>query len=215
MLVAFAVFCGCGQKSASVERQGEKLTKPSASADGGTSVGEKLAQAKLEPVSDSGTSGTAVFKEVGNLGVQAEIHVSGLPTKDPNATYFAQVHEGSCSHERRGEDHEEEHGAAPDSALALIRLGELVGNAPRLQAHGGHGHGVPEAPFGSIEQPIILGGSADSTSSVTSLLEGVKAERLTSGDPEYVHLHDASSEDAPDLACGDLVGVGRPGLDKP
>ena len=84
-----------------------------------------------------------------------------------------------------------------------------------LQAHGGHEHGIPEAPFGSIEQPISFGASADGTSSVTSLLEGVEAKRLASGNPEYVHLHGVGSEDPPELACGDLVGASHPGLDKP
>ena len=50
---------------------------------------------------------------------------------------------------------------------------------------------------------------------MTSLLEGVEAKRLTSGDPEYVHLHGVGSEDAPELACGDLVEASRRGLDKP
>ena len=166
-------------------------------------------------VGDSGTSGTAVFKEVGNLGIQVELDVSGLQTKDPDAAYYAQVHEGSCSDEQRGEEHEEEYGAGPGAALALVKLDQLVAKTPGLEAHGGHEHGIPEVPFGSIEQPISFGASADGTSSVTSLLEGVEAKRLTSGDPEYVHLHGVGSEDAAELACGDLVEASRRGLDKP
>jgi len=230
-LVSFTVFYGCGQASSSVERQGKKArtehadrteasrpthdrtTRSGTSTDGGVVVGEKIAQAELEPLGDSGTSGTAVFKKVGNLGTQVELDVSGLPTEDPNANYYAQVHEGSCSDERRGEGHEEEYGAGP--GLALIRLDQLVAGTWGLQAHGGHEHGIPEVPFGSIEQPITFGASADGTSSVTSLLEGVEAKRLTSGDPEYVHLHGVGSEDATELACGDLVGASRAGMDKP
>ena len=94
-------------------------------------------------------------------------------------------------------------------------LDRLVAKTPGLEAHGGHEHAIPEVPFGSIEQPISFGASADGTSSVTSLLEGVEAKRLTSGDPEYVHLHGVGSEDAPELACGDLVGASRRGLNKP
>ena len=191
------------------------LTESNTSAEGGVTVGEKIAQAELKSVGDSGTSGTAVLKEVGNLGIQVELDVLGLPTKDPNAAYYAQVHEGSCSDERRGEEHEEEYGAGPGPALALVRLDQLVAKTPGLEAHGGHEHGIPEVPFGSIEQPISFGASADGTSSVTSLLEGVEAKRLTSGGPEYVHLHGVGSEDAPELACGDLVGASRRGLDKP
>jgi hypothetical protein len=233
ILVAFAVLYGCGQASSPVEGQGKKAgaeradkteapqpppdltTQSNTSAEDGVSVGEKIARAELESVGDSGTSGTAVFKEVGNLGIQVELEILGLPTKDPNATYYAQVHEGSCSDERRGEEHEEEYGAGLGPALALVRLDQLVAKTPGLEAHGGHEHGLPEVPFGSIEQPISFGASADGTSSVTSLLEGVEAKRLTSGDPEYVHLHGVGSEDAPELACGDLVGASRRGLDKP
>ncbi len=227
VLVAFAVLYGCGQASSPVERQVKKAgaeradktealhltpdptTQSNTSAEGGVTVGEKIAQAELKSVGDSGTSGTAVLKEVGNLGIQVELDVLGLPTKDPNAAYYAQVHEGSCSDERRGEEHEEEYGAGLDPALALVRLDQLVAKTPGLEAHGGHEHGIPEVPFGSIEQPISFGASADGTSSVTSLLEGVEAKRLTSGGPEYVHLHSVGSEDAPELACGDLVGASR------
>jgi len=233
VLVIFAVLYGCGQASSSVERQGKKAgeeradkteasqptpdltTQSNTSAEDGATVGDKLAQAELKHVGDSATSGIAVFKEVGNLGIQVELDVLGLPTKDPNATYYAQVHEGSCSDERVGEEHEEEYSADLDLALALVRLDQLVANTPGLEAHGGHEHGIPEVPFGSIEQPISFGASADGTPSVTSLLEGVEAKRLTSGDPEYVHLHGVGPEDAPELACGDLVGASRQGLDKP
>jgi hypothetical protein len=213
VLVAFAVLHGCGQASSPVERQGKKAGAERA--EGRVTVGEKIAQAELKSVGDSGTSGTAVFKQVGDLGIQVELDVLGLPTKDPNAAYYAQVHEGSCSDERRGEEHEEEYGAGPGPALAFVRLDQLVAGTPGLQAHGGHEHGIPEVPSGSIEQPITFGASADGTSSVTSLLEGVEAKRLASGDPEYVHLHGVGSEDAPELACGDLVGASRRGLDKP
>jgi hypothetical protein len=233
VLVAFAILYGCGQASSSVERQGKKAgaehadkteapqptpdltTQSSTPAEGGVTVGEKIARAELKSVGDSGTSGTAVFKEVGNLGIQVELDVLGLPTKDPDAAYYAQVHEGSCSDERRGEEHEEEYGASPGPALALVGLDQLLAKTPGLEAHGGHEHGIPEVPFGSIEQPISFGASADGTSSVTSLLEGVEAKQLTSGDPEYVHLHGVGSEDAPELACGDLVGASRRSLDTP
>ena len=233
VLVAFVVLYGCGQASSSAERQGENAgaeradmteaspstpgltTQSSNSSEGGVTVGKKISQAELKSVGDSGTSGTAVLKEVGNLGIQVELDVLGLPTKDPNAAYYAQVHEGSCSDERRGEEHEEEYGAGPGPALALVRLDQLVGKTPGLEAHGGHEHGIPDVPFGSLEQPISFGASADGTSSVTSLLEGVEAKRLTSGEPDYVHLHGVGSENAPELACGDLVEASRRGLDKP
>jgi hypothetical protein len=233
VVVAFAALYGCGPASSLVEREGKKLgteragetgasqpapdltTQPGTPSERGNTVGEKIAQAELKPAGDSDTRGTAVFKEVGSLGIQVELDVSGLPTKNPNATYYAQIHEGYCSDEGRGEEHEVEHGASSGPGLALLRLDQLAAKARGLQAHGGHEHGIPEAPFGSVEQPISFGASADGTSSVTSLLEGVEAKRLTSGDPEYVHLHGVDSEDAPELACGDLFEANRRASDKP
>ena len=226
VLAAFAILYGCGQASSSVEKHGKKLgeehadrteasqpppdpTQSSSSAEGGVSVGKVIAQAELEPVDDSGTNGTAVLKEVGDLGVQVELDVSGLAKKDPDAAYYAQAHEGSCSDKRTtGEEHEGEHGAGSGPPLALVRFTQLVAKAQRLEAHGGHEH-IPKVPAGSIEQPISFGASTDGTSSVTSLLEGVEAKRLTSGGPEYVDLHAVGSEDASELACGDLVVASR------
>jgi hypothetical protein len=233
VLLAFAVLQGCGQASSLGEREGKKArteradktgasqpapdltTQPGTPAERGITVGEKIAEAELKPAGDSDTRGTAVFKEVGSLGIQVELDVSGLPTNDPNAPYYAQVHEGSCSAEGRVEEHEVAYGAGLGPALALVGLDQLVAKARGLEAHGGHEHGIPEVPFGSIGQPISFVASADGTSSVTSLLEGVEAKQLTSGDPEYVHLHGVGSEDAPELACGDMVEASRRVLDKP
>jgi hypothetical protein len=230
VLAAFAVLApfGCGQASSSVEKRErqaglehagtteasrttpETTAQSSASSGGGVAVGKAIAEAELKPVGDSGVSGNVVFKEVGSLGVQVEIEVSGLPTKDPDAAYYAQVHEGSCSDERTEDKHEEEHSATSfGPALALVRFDRLLAKTPGLEAHGGHEPGIPEVPSGSIEQPIGISASAGGSASVTSLLEGVAPERLTSGGPEYIHLHAAGSEDAPaeELACGDLAGA--------
>ena len=39
-------------------------------------------------------------------------------------------------------------------------------------------------------------------------VKGVEAIRLTNGASEYIRLHAVSSEDASELACGDLVVAG-------
>jgi hypothetical protein len=228
LMVLATLLYGCGQASSSVEKQEknrgnrgaeqankaeasqpapEPTTQPSASSEGGITVGKAIAEAELRPVGDSGTRGTAVFKEVGNLGIQVELDVLGLPTKDPNATYYAQVHEGSCSEERTGEGHEEEHDASSFVLpLALVRFDHLLAKGSGLEAHGGHEPGIPEVPPGRIDQPISFGASANGTVSVSTLLEGVAPERLTSGGPEYIHLHAADSEGASEeeMSCGDL-----------
>ena len=224
LMVLATLLYGCGQASSSVEKQEknrgaeqadkaeepkpapEPTTQPSASSEAGVPVGKAIAEAELRPVGDSGTRGTVVFEEVGGLGVQVDLNVSGLPAKNSNAVYYAQVHEGSCSDERTGEEHEEEHNASSFGLpLALVRLDHLLAKGPGLEAHGGREPGIPEVPFGSIEQPLSFGASADGTASVSSLLEGVEAKRLTSGGPEYIHLHAVDTEDAPEeLACADL-----------
>jgi len=64
-----------------------------------------------------------------------------------------------------------------------LRFDHLLAQVPGLLAHGGHEHGIPEVPPGSIDQPISFGTSADGRASVTSLLAGVEAKQLTSGGP--------------------------------
>jgi hypothetical protein len=216
LLMAVALSCallgGCGTAGSApghAEPQEDSGAPSTTSDSGGTTVGPVAAEAKLRPVGDSDTSGTVVFKEVGNLGIQVELDVSGLPTKDPNAAYYAQVHEGSCSEEQTGQGDNEEHAASSSfsPALALVSFNRLLAKMPGLEAHGGHEPGIPEEPPGSIEQPISFSASADGSASVSSLLEGVEANRLTSGAPEYIHLHAVGSEDAleeEELACGDL-----------
>lgn len=200
---------GCSMAGDPPENAGRENTSsggPSKEA-GGVTVGEALAKAELEPVGDSATSGTAVFREVGNLGVQVDLTASSLPAEDPSASYYAQVHEGSCSDERTEREHAEEaHGASFAPTLALLRFDRVLAKVRTLEAHGGHEHSVPEVPPGRIDQPIVFSASAEGTARVSSLLEGIAPERLTSGPSEYVHVHTVGSEAATDeLACGDLV----------
>ena len=221
VLLSCALLCGCGEKPG--DHQGdaraEGAPKATAPAAGGATVGEAIAEAELRPVGGSGVHARAVFKEVGDLGVQVELDARHLPVgKDPDAVYYAQVHEGSCSVERSGGGHEE-HGWGAGPPLALVRLDRLLGTRPVLakafsaeQAHGGDEPGIPEEPPGSIEQPVSFRASDGGTAFVTSLLEGVPPERLRSGVPEYVHLHAVRLGGAPEeLACGDLVRASRQG----
>jgi hypothetical protein len=182
---------------------------------GGMLVRPAIADAKLKPVGGSSTSGIAVFKGVGNLGVQAALRVSGLPRRDHDAVYYAQLHRGSCLDARL----EEDQGFRVGSSLALLRFERLLTEIPirakgmGLHAHGGDEPSIPEKSPGSIVQPIRFSASARNTASVTSLIEGVAPERLTSGGPEYIHVHAASSENAPEkeLACGDMMEARGPG----
>jgi hypothetical protein len=221
VLSALAVLYGCGQTGSSpTERQeqaaGAVKTAAEAttsSAGGGTAVGPVFAKVDLEPVGDSTTRGTAVFKKVGNLGVQVELAASGLPK--PRAEYFSQIHEGSCTetreHEEGGDhrhvqdgDHDHEH-AGFGPAVALIRLDTLLAKGLE-QAHGGHDHSAPadDKLPGNIDYPLGLSSSTDGTAFATTLLEGVAPEEVVSGEPKYIDLHPSDSGESGTLACADL-----------
>jgi hypothetical protein len=220
-LSVLAVAYGCGQASSPAERHeqaggAEKVAAEIAtSSASGTPVGPVFAKVDLEPVGDSATRGTAVFKKVGGLGVQVELAVSGLPQL--GADYFSQIHIGSCAGARgqeKGGDHHHEHHSGHDHehsgvgpTVALIRLDTLLAQAPE-QAHGGHDHhsAAPaddELP-GNIDYPLVFRSSADGTAFVTTLLEGVAPEEVVSGEPKYIDLHPLGSEDSGTLACADL-----------
>lgn len=234
VLAAFTVLYGCGQASPPAERlEGDagvegpgapsppasEPTIPSANPGGGTTVGGAFAEADLSPVGRSGVSGDAVFKEVGSLGVQIEIEITGLPApgnpEEPE-TYFAQVHEGSCSEaprgdgrehgENHGDDHHQHGGGGP--SLALVRLDRFFGATPEYADHAEYEDPPADGLPGNVDRPLSLGASADGTAAVSSLLEGVEPEELTAGGPKYVDLRAPSDDLAPDawpaLACADL-----------
>jgi hypothetical protein len=219
-----AVVYGCGQASSPAERheraagaQEAAAESATPSAEGTTTVGPVFAKVDLEPVGDSATRATAVFKEVGDLGVQVELAASGLPK--PGAEYFSQIHEGSCAgvqgqeeEEEEGGDHRHEHDGDHDHqhggvgpAVALIRLNSILAEAPE-QANGGHDHsGAPadELP-GNIDYPLVFSSSTDGGAFVGTLLEGVAPEEVVSGKPKYIDVHPSDSEDSRTLSCADL-----------
>ena len=246
MAFSCALLAGCtetgdkaGGNSSAKERGagGASATNTGSPADepttGGTKVGEAFAEAELRPVGDSGVSGEAVFKEVGSLGVQVELEVSGLPAsasedpEEPEQPYFAQVHGGSCSEAPKGGSHEheeedrhnhddhpehpeharEEGGGGP--ALALIHLEWFLpgGRAEEYADHAEYDDPPTDELPGNTDLPVTLVASSDGTGMVTSLLEGVEPEQLTSGGPKYIDLR-SPSHDAPErwpaLACADL-----------
>ena len=234
VLAAFTVLYGCGQASSSVEKQerdvgaeesqpssqpAPELTTPPTDPSGGTAVGEVFAEAELRPVGDSALSGTVVFREVGSLGVQVALEVFGLPaagnSKEP-MPYFAQIHEGSCSLAPKGvvqEHGDDHHGHAHEQggvglSLALVRLDRFLGATPEYAHHPEYEEPPANKMPGNIDTPVLLGASADGTAMVTSLLEGVDPEQLTSGSAKYVDVrapsHDAPAENWTALACADL-----------
>lgn len=190
--------------------------------DGGTAVGGAFAEAELRPVGDSVVSGTAVFKEVGSLGVQVELEVSGLPApgnpEEPKP-YFAQVHEGACSEAPRGDgpghegdhggDHGHDHGhGGGGPSLASVRLDRFLGATPEYADHAEYEDPPADGLPGDVDAPLSVAAADDGTGAVASLLEGVEPGQLTAGGPKYLDLrvpsHDLAPDDWPALACADL-----------
>jgi uncharacterized protein (DUF305 family) len=62
-----------------------------------------FARLRLEPVDDSGVSGTATFKEVDG-GARVELAVEELPKA--GTTYLAHIHHGTCEEAAEAEGHE-------------------------------------------------------------------------------------------------------------
>jgi hypothetical protein len=138
----------------------------------------------LHSMHDSGVSGTALFEDTSD-GVVVKLHLPNLPK--PDTLYLAHIHPGTCvaveTHEQRGSHGEEGYG----------------------HEHGGtsHEHGGAE-----IEYPLsqVKSDSEGHGSSTTTLRE-TSVEKLFSGNPKHVNVHEAGTGNPPILTCADLEGV--------
>ncbi len=126
------------------------------------------------------------------------------------------MHGGSCSEAPRGgsqepegdhgDDHHHEHGEGIPS-LALVRLERFFGAAPEYADHPEYASPPADGLPGNADAPLSLVASADGTAAVSSLLEGVEPDEITSGGPKYLDLRAPNNEppeDWPALACADL-----------
>ena len=149
------------------------------------SSGDTVARIALDPASDSGVSGVATLTDNPD-GVEVRLNVRGLP--EPEATYVAHMHPGSCA----------------GASVAEVKD----------HTHGHHGdHAAAREPTGGIEHPLepIVAGSGGQGSSIT-LMEGPTVRRLVSGEGLYLNVHDraAGPEGLPhSLACGNLPEHGE------
>ena len=78
-----------------------------------------FARLRLEPVDDSGVSGTATFEEVAG-GVRVELDVEGLP--EAHTTYLAHVHPGTCGAESAEAEGHEGHMDTGGHTMAEIEI---------------------------------------------------------------------------------------------
>ena len=168
------------------------------SQEGGNSQGEQedhhgISAAKLDlhPEGDSGVSGSASFKDSSD-GVLIKLDLRGLPK--PNTLYLAHIHPGTCAKEaKEGHAHEEEHGE-----------------------HAGEGEGQEEEEyvFGHSEDGEIsyaltqVKSNSEGGGSSTTAFGQLSVDKLFSGKPKHVMVHEAGSGNPPILTCADLERAG-------
>ena len=179
---SFFLLVGCGAGGSQGGSQGGQ--EAHASRAQGAAQGEKLA---LPPEGDSGVSGTAAFENA-SKGVVVELELRGLPK--PNTLYLAHIHPGPCDQEEEEEGDTHGHGEHGEHA-------EESGGRERMED--GHEHGE------EIEYPLseVKSGSKGQGSSTTTLHD-TSVDKLFSGGPKHVNVHEAGVGDPPVLTCAQL-----------
>jgi hypothetical protein len=146
----------------------------------------------LHPEGNSGVSGTASFKETSD-GVVVKLNLRNLPK--PNTFYLAHIHPGTCA---EGETHE--HGGAHGEG----EYGHEHGGGSHEHGGGSHEHGAAQ-----IEYPLSqVKSDSQSHGSSTTTLGETSVDKLFSGEPKHVNVHEAGSGNPPILSCADLNQAG-------
>lgn len=134
----------------------------------------------LTAVGNSGVSGSVALTDT-NGGAEITLNVRGLP--EPEATYLAHIHPGSCTGETAGGHKDHAHHDGADHAPEEI-----------------------EHPL----SPILSNARGQGTS--TTLVRDATVGELRSSDPGFyvnVHAEASGARELPDnIACGDLSGYG-------
>src|SRR5215217_6565645 len=111
-----------------------------------------------------------------------KLALRGLPKS--NALYLAHIHPGTCAQEAEGELHE--HGE----------------HAEKGHEHS-HEHG------GGIEYPLSqVEADSEGHGSSTTTLRETSVDKLFSGEPKHVNVHEAGSGNPPILSCAELKRAG-------
>ncbi len=163
-------------------------------ADQESHVPQKSDNVKLELRSehDSGVSGTASFEQTSD-GVVVKLDLRSLPK--PNTLYLAHIHPGTCA---EGESHE--HGGGHSEG----EYGHEHGGSSHEHGGGTHEHGAAE-----IEYPLSqVKSDSEGRGSSTTTLGETSVEKLFSGAPKHVNVHEAGSGNPPILSCADLKQAG-------
>ena len=185
-LVVILLLGGCGGADRVSQEETAEHTSPS------------FIRLEWSPTNDSGVVGSATFARAAS-GTRVHLELRGLPK--PNTFYLAHIHPGTCA---EGEGHEH---ATP---------GQESGGSHGEEGHGhdhgasGHEHEASSYEHGAeIEYPLsqVKSDSEGHGSSTTTLRE-ISVEKLFSGAPKHVNVHEAGSGNPPILACADLKRAG-------
>ena len=136
---------------------------------------------ELRPARSSGVSGTASFED-GSEGVVVKLRLRDLPESD--TLYLSHIHPGTCAGSE-GEGHHEE--------------GQVHERGEPAEEREGHEPGKEiEYPLSQVESDS--GGDGSSTTT----LQDTSVDKLFSGVPRHLNVHEAGSGTPPILACADL-----------
>jgi hypothetical protein len=149
--------------------------------------GHTAKELELRPEHGSGVSGTATFKDAKDA-VVVELELRNLPK--PDMIYLAHNHPGTCAREEEeGEFHGEhhEHGEHAEEGGGHQHMEE------------GHEHGE------EIEYPLSqVKSNSKGKGSSTITLHDTSVEKLFSGKPKHVNVHEAGAGNLLVLTCVDL-----------
>ena len=135
-------------------------------------------------------SGTASLEDTSE-SVVVKLNLRSLPK--PDTLYLAHIHPGTCA---GGEGHE------PGGSHGEEGYGHEQGTS-------GHEHGTSGEPGAEIEYPLSqVKSDTEGQGSSTTTLGETSIEKLFSGAPKHVNVHEAGSGNPPILACADLKRVG-------
>jgi len=131
---------------------------------------------ELSLTNHSKVSGSATFAKAA-AGTKIKLELQGLP--EPNETYLAHLHPGSCE--------DEEHPDVPEDETAHHHE----------QGYRQHAQEI-EYPLTPVESNAAGEGSSN------TVIEHVTLDELLSDGPRYLNVHAAGSGDPLQLTCADL-----------
>jgi hypothetical protein len=179
-LLAIFLMVGCTDGGSQAEQESQTSHKKSDNAE-----------LVLRPKHDSGVSGSASFEDISE-GVLVKLELRGLPK--PDEFYLAHIHPGTCVQEAEEGQAHAEHGQEHQH-------GEHHEEESGGQEHSGHEHGTAK----EIQYPLSqVKSDSEGRGSSTTTLGETSVDKLLSGEPKYINVHEAGSGNPPILSCADL-----------